>query len=140
MGDLNCQYDESPLQILVNAGYEEQLLRFSSDAYSYCYYGERQLIDHVFANSTMAEQITGADVFHITTSCGDESYLNYEYRYSDHDPYVIGINLKEGTTGIGDKEDTSLKIRKVLYNGTLYIVMPNGDVYDYMGRRVITEN
>ena len=90
LGDLNCEVGEEPLTLIENAGYEEQLLKYDESAYSYCYKGNGSLIDHVYANSTMAEQITGAGVFHISTTC--ES-ANYNHSYSDHDPYVVGINL-----------------------------------------------
>lgn len=90
LGDLNCEVGEEPLTLIENAGYEEQLLKYDATAYSYCYKGSGSLIDHVYANATMAEQITGAGMFHISTTC--ES-ANYNHRYSDHDPYVVGINL-----------------------------------------------
>ena len=135
MGDLNCEYDEQPLQILVNAGYEEQLLRFDPYAYSYCYYGDTQLIDHVFANSTMASQISGAGVFHITTSCGQDGYFNYDYRYSDHDPYVVGVNLNP-TTDLQNTTIESKRVRKIIVNSQLYIILSNQQVYDAWGRRV----
>ena len=92
VGDLNCQVGEEPITILLDAGYEEQLLKYDADAYSHCYNGG-ELIDHALANASMAAQITGAGVVHISTSCGADASKNYNYRYSDHDPYVIGINL-----------------------------------------------
>lgn len=92
LGDLNCEVGEEPLTIIENAGYEEQLLKYNDAAYSHCYNGG-ELIDHVYANSTMAAQITGAGLFHICTSCGSDASANYGHRYSDHDPYVVGINL-----------------------------------------------
>ncbi len=94
MGDLNCEMGEEPLQLLVDAGYEEQLLRFDSASISHCYSGSGQLIDHAFANSAMAAQITGAGVFHICTECSDGESYNYSYRYSDHDPCLVGLKLK----------------------------------------------
>lgn len=93
LGDLNCTVDESPITIIQNAGYEEQILKYESDPYSHCYSGTAELIDHAFANSTMANYITGAGVFHISTSCGSYSSANAAYRYSDHDPYVVAFNL-----------------------------------------------
>lgn len=87
MGDLNCQMDEDAISIILNAGYVEQLLRFDENAYSYVYYSNQELIDHAFANSTMADQITGAGVWHVNTS---EAYYN---RYSDHDLYLVALNL-----------------------------------------------
>lgn len=93
VGDLNCTISEDPLQYLLNADYTEQLLRFSSSAYSYIYKGEQQLIDHVFANASMATQITGAGVYHVNTS---QSW-NSASKYSDHDPYLVALNLGNGS-------------------------------------------
>ena len=92
VGDFNCTVGESPITIITNAGYEELLLKYDFTAFSHCYSGG-ELIDHAFANTTMSNQITGAGVYHISTSCGPDSYKNYDYRYSDHDPYLVGINL-----------------------------------------------
>lgn len=90
VGDLNCTVSEEPLQyLLTNASLTEQLLRFDSKAYSYNYRGAQQLIDHVLANKAMAAQITGAGVFHINNGTGRGS----RYWYSDHDPYIVAMNL-----------------------------------------------
>lgn len=91
MGDMNAKMDEQAMQILLDNGYTEQLLLNDQYAYSYCYLGNQELIDHTFANASMADQITGAAVWHINTDCGE--YSNYSTRYSDHDPYMVGINL-----------------------------------------------
>lgn len=92
LGDLNCEVGETPLNIIENAGFEEQLLKYNTNPYSHCY-GGGELIDHVYANASMAEQITGAGLFHISTNCGADASANYGHRYSDHDPYVVGVNL-----------------------------------------------
>ena len=107
LGDLNCEVGESPITIIQNAGYEEQLLKFNSSAYSHCYNGG-ELIDHAFANASMAAMITGAGVFHISTSCGADAAYNAGYRYSDHDPYVVAINLPEKSDECNDIDDTYL--------------------------------
>lgn len=89
MGDFNCDVTTAPLQYLMaNANLEEQLLRFDKNAYSYMYYG-RQLIDHAFANPSMAEQITGAGVFHISTGVDKKG----TYYYTDHDAVLVALNL-----------------------------------------------
>ena len=92
VGDLNCEVGEDPLDIIEAAGYTEQLLKYDASAYSHCYNGG-ELIDHVYANASMEAQITGAGVFHISTGCGADASANYGHRYSDHDPYLVGINL-----------------------------------------------
>lgn len=93
MGDMNCTISEDPLVYILNNGFEEQLLYYDASAYSYIYQQNKQLIDHAFANSTMATQITGAGVFHVNTS----SSWNNGYKYSDHDPYLVGISLGSTT-------------------------------------------
>lgn len=90
MGDLNAQMDEACISVIENAGYEEQLIHYDANSYSYVYKGSRELIDHAFANSTMASQITGAAVWHTNTS------LSYNARYSDHDAVVVGLRLGNG--------------------------------------------
>ncbi len=89
MGDLNAEMDEDCIDVIENAGYEEQLLRYDAYSYSYIYQSSRELIDHAFANSTMASQITGAAVWHTNTS------VSYNARYSDHDAVVVGLRLGE---------------------------------------------
>ena len=140
LGDLNCEVGEEPITILQNAGYEEQLLKYDSESYSYCYSGSGQLIDHAMANNTMAAQITGAGVFHISTTCGADAYKNVDYRYSDHDPYVVGLCL-----GTGDCNDTPTDIDsvqpeqcaiKTIENGQLIITLPDGSRYNVIGIRI----
>ena len=123
LGDLNCEVGEEPLNIILNAGYEEQLLKYNNSPYSHCY-GGGELIDHVYANPSMAAQITGAGLFHISTGCGADASANANHRYSDHDPYVVAVNLLSeqsdecidttysylatGGTGLGDMRAISM--------------------------------
>ena len=124
LGDLNCEPGEQPLSIIDSAGYVEQLLRFDPGAYSHCWNWSGELIDHVYANTTMAAQITGAGLFHITTACENDANANEAYRYSDHDPYLVALNLisehpteceeiqysylPTGGTGLGEMGATSI--------------------------------
>ena len=89
LGDLNSEMGEQCLNNLVDAGYEEQILKRDENAYSYWFdYGE--LIDHVFANSTMAAQITDAKMLNIA----NPHSIGRFKAYSDHDPYLVTLNLK----------------------------------------------
>ena len=134
MGDLNCEEGEQPITIIENAGYVEQLLRFDGTSYSHCYNGT-QLIDHALANSTMAAQITGAGVYHICTYCGDWGAYNYDNRYSDHDPYVIGITLTESPSALVNTQESTV-VRKMLENGRLVIVLQDGSRYSATGLKL----
>lgn len=96
LGDLNCSPGANPLTVIENAGYEEQILRYNTTAYSHCYNEGGDLIDHAYANSTMAEQVTGAQVFHICSPCNGVN--NAAYSYSDHDAVLVGITLEKPAT------------------------------------------
>ena len=125
MGDLNAYMGEQPIINLQNAGYEEQLTRFDANAYTYIYQGERGILDHCMANSTMATQITGAYAYNI-----NHSYSSY--KYSDHDAVLVGLNLGEQTV-IEDTIPTvecpsfSYDFKKGLNDWTTYDV--NGNAY-----------
>ena len=92
MGDLNAEIDEECMQMLVRAGYEEQLLKYNiQPVYSHCWEPNNTLIDHVMANETMAQQVTVAKCLHIANPCSTGSKY---YSYSDHDPYLVTLDLK----------------------------------------------
>ena len=128
MGDLNAYMDEAPIVALQNAGYEEQLVRFDPDAYTYIYRGDEGILDHAMANTSMAGQITGASPYNINHEAS--SY----YHYSDHDAVVVGINL--GSAGSATTQtEADRPARKVLMNGVIYIEL-NNTYYDIFGRRI----
>ncbi len=129
MGDFNAQMDEDCMSVILNAGYEEQLLRYDSLSYSYLYRGTRELIDHAFANSSMAEQITKAVVWHTNTS------QSTSYRYSDHDAVMVGLRLGDDPGEGVDVIDVTEPAQKILRNGRIVIIR-SGVEYTITGQRV----
>lgn len=119
LGDLNCTYGADPLEIIRQEGYEEQILRFDSSAYSHCFSGG-ELIDHVFANASMRKQIVDAYVKHVCAYKCNADVLKAN-SYSDHDPYVVEINLGK-YQGIDNVREETLPARKELRNGQLFII------------------
>lgn len=90
MGDLNSVMDEQCLRNLTDAGYEEQILKWEGpNAYSH-WFDNGSLIDHVFANSTMAQQVTDARILYIANAHSVGKWN----AYSDHDPYLVTLNLE----------------------------------------------
>lgn len=90
MGDLNSTMGEQCLNNLLDAGYEEQIIRFEGNgAYSY-WYDSGELIDHVFANATMARQVAAVNMMHVATPHA----VGRNNAYSDHDPYVVTLALE----------------------------------------------
>ena len=130
LGDLNCTYDEAPITVITNAGYAEQLLRFNDGfIYSHCY-GGGELIDHALANSSMASQIVDAYIRHLSTTCSVG--VTSEMSYSDHDPYVVEINLAsgQGTSPITTCAAAAEAALSVSANNELY---NNGETFAIRG-------
>lgn len=134
LGDLNCEVGEEPITILQNAGFEELLIKYNPNAYSHCY-GGGELIDHVMANASMAALVTGAGVFHISTSCGADAAKNAAYRYSDHDPYIVALFPQE-STAVDNTSSDEPKVQKLIENGHIYLLMPDGSMYNIMGQKI----
>ena len=90
MGDLNSEMGEACLTKLVDAGYEEQLIKYAgATAWTHCY-GGGEIIDHVFANNTMAQQVTDVEV-----KAANYCSVNIEDQaFSDHNFYVVTLDLK----------------------------------------------
>jgi len=128
MGDLNCEMEEEAISVIVNKGYAEQLLRFDEYAYSYIYRGDYELIDHAFANSTMAAQITGAAVWHTNTSA---SYAN---RYSDHDAVMVGLRLGNGTDAFDAVHAAGGCIKQIRHGQ--FIIIRGDQSYTVTGQRL----
>ena len=103
LGDLNSEVGEQCLNNLVDAGYEEQILKRHPTDVSHWYNYIGNLIDHTFANSTMAAQVTDARIEYVANkhSVGNNAY-------SDHDPYLITLNLNsQPAAKYGFKKATS---------------------------------
>jgi hypothetical protein len=97
IGDLNGVVGETALNTIQAAGYAEQLLKYidsHSGKYTHCWDGG-EIIDHVYANSIMAEQVTDAEILPIANSC---SLADDTKAYSDHNPYLITLTLKQDPT------------------------------------------
>ena len=90
LGDLNSVMGEQCLNNLVDAGYEEQILKRDPTAYTHYYSYTGSLIDHAFANSTMAAQVTDAQVKYVA----NKNSVGSSKAYSDHDPYLVTLNLQ----------------------------------------------
>jgi hypothetical protein len=91
MGDLNSEMGEDCLNFLVSAGFEEQLIKHAGPtAWTHCY-GGGEIIDHVFANKTMAQQVTDVEV----KAANECSMSDVTQAFSDHNFYVITLDLQE---------------------------------------------
>lgn len=116
VGDLNSQMGEDCLTYLVDAGYEEELIKYAGPtAYTHCFDGG-EIIDHVFANYTMSQQVTNVQV-----KAANPCSLNDErLAFSDHNFLVVTLNLEA-------KESPTYYFNKVneFREGVPYLLVAN---------------
>lgn len=100
VGDYNAYSQEEPIRTIVEAGYDDMLIRYDFAGYSYVYHSEVGFLDRVFASKTMAKQVTKVAAYHVNAdyfySRGYKRGLDETiYRYADHDPILIHVQLGE---------------------------------------------
>ncbi len=108
IGDLNAYAKEDPIAHIEAAGFTN-LSEFYEGVggYSYAFNGEFGHLDHALATPSLATQVRSTATWHVNSD--EPVYYDYNledkdasqqainagtpYRYSDHDPVVIGIEL-----------------------------------------------
>ncbi len=109
IGDLNSYDKEDPIDVLTGNGYTDMLFaKQGENAYSYVFDGLLGYLDYALAGTSLAEDVTGAEVWRINAD--EPGLLDYNeefksadqvaelfaadpYRSSDHDPVVVGLEL-----------------------------------------------
>lgn len=103
IGDFNAYAKEDPINVLTGAGYAD--LEAGTGKHSYLFGGMVGSLDHILASPAAARIVTGTDIWNINSvesvaleySRYNNNVTNYyagdEFRASDHDPVVVGMNL-----------------------------------------------
>ncbi len=108
IGDLNAYAKEDPIVALENAGYINLTEAAEGPGgYSYAFGGEFGHLDHALASYHLMAQVTDAATWHVNSD--EPVYYDYNvenknaaqqavnatgaYRYSDHDPVVVTLDL-----------------------------------------------
>ena len=108
VGDLNSYAQEDPITTLEGAGWTDLIeafvgTGFADGAYSYNFSSESGYLDHALASPGMLSQVAGAAFWHVNAD--EPAALDYndynqpalfapdEFRSSDHDPVVVGLDL-----------------------------------------------
>ena len=110
IGDFNAYPQEDPPRRLTAAGYVDLQESFQGDGgYTFVFDGQWGRLDYAFASPSLASQVTGAAAWHVNAD--EPSVLDYvtqfkspsqvrdlyapgAYRSSDHDPVVVGLDLR----------------------------------------------
>ncbi|MBB5830283.1 ExeM/NucH family extracellular endonuclease [Brachybacterium aquaticum] len=105
-GDFNSYTQEDPLHLFYDQGFINVGETYDAESWSYSYGGMVGSLDHVLANPSAAERLTGATDWQIN---GPESVMTQYARYqnnvvdvyesgpfgsSDHDPIIVGLNAE----------------------------------------------
>lgn len=108
-GDLNSYAMEDPVTTLKNAGFTNLIDSvIGADAYSYVFDGQWGYLDYALGSSSILSQVTGVGEYHVNAD--EPSVLDYntdfktanlqttlyapdQFRVSDHDPVVVGLEL-----------------------------------------------
>lgn len=99
MGDLNAYAKEDPIRILIDAGMYDLHRYFHADtSYSYVFREQAGYLDHAIANDALIKQVTGMSVWHVNSDESDQYTYDKSndltvFRYSDHDPVLVGLRL-----------------------------------------------
>jgi uncharacterized protein len=109
VGDLNSYAMEDPIMALEEFGFTNLILEFvGPDAYSYVFDGQWGYLDHALGSASLVSQVTGVTEYHINSD--EPNVLDYntnfksagqiaslyapdEFRASDHDPVIVGLDL-----------------------------------------------
>jgi hypothetical protein len=108
VGDLNSYRLEDPIDALKAAGYTDLLEQFEgAGAYTFVFQGWSGYLDHGLASESILDQVADAAPWHINAD--EPTVLDYntnfktpnhvstlyapdEFRASDHDPILVGLN------------------------------------------------
>ncbi|MES2797867.1 MAG: ExeM/NucH family extracellular endonuclease, partial [Bacteroidota bacterium] len=106
-GDFNSYAMEDPLTKLFDGGFSSVL---PNTSYSYVFDGQVGSLDHALANTAFTPQVAGATKWHInsdepialdyntefkTAGLITSLYNADQFRASDHDPVIVGLNVKD---------------------------------------------
>lgn len=124
LGDLNAYANETPISALQALGYTNLAevfagLSWDMGGHSYVFDGELGTLDYAMANPALLPQVTGATTWNINA---DEpfaiDYQNYnpagqanpndEFKSSDHDPIVVGLDLADPPVTCGGLQATMI--------------------------------
>jgi predicted extracellular nuclease len=115
LGDLNSYAKEDPIDVLIGAGYTNLIAEeLGPDAYSYVFDGQWGYLDHALGSASMTAQVAGVADWHVNAD--EPNVLDYntnfksegqiaslyapdEFRNSDHDPVLVGLDLTNDSAG-----------------------------------------
>ena len=108
MGDLNAYTEEDPIQLIRGAGFTDLGSLLDEGRYSFVFNALSGSLDHAMSSEALTGKVTGLAHWNINAVesfayqyDGDPAlYAPNQFRSSDHDPLVLGVDLEERCAGL----------------------------------------
>ena len=152
MGDLNAYAKEDPIRKFLEYGLIDLHRSFHADtSYSYQYGGLAGYLDHAICSPTMYKQVCGVIGFHVNSDENDrytydKSSDQTMFRYSDHDPVLVGLRL-DGSAATYDPKP-EINNLEIIRGNASHLVIRDAEstdeqisyyaIYDISGRPVVS--
>jgi uncharacterized protein len=126
IGDLNAYAKEDPIRTLEEGGFVNLIHQFRSvDAYSFTFDGQAGYLDHALASPSLASKALDVAEWHINTDeprlrdynedTNPTGYYEFnEFRSSDHDPVIIGLQMAATPS---PTKDSIAKVNRIWQEG-----------------------
>jgi predicted extracellular nuclease len=99
LGDMNAYRNEDPIVAIRDAGFTELMDDEQGEVYSFVFRGQRGTLDFAFASQELLEYVQGALIWNVNAAFPANVDLPKPWlRFSDHDPVVIDLVLRQSTT------------------------------------------
>ena len=99
LGDLNAYRNEDPIEAIRDDGFTELMDGKDHPVYSYIYRGKRGTLDYAFSSSALLDNVDNAFIWHVNTDIAeDKDHSQPWLGFSDHDPVVVDIRLRQSIT------------------------------------------
>ncbi|MFQ3580187.1 MAG: ExeM/NucH family extracellular endonuclease, partial [Bacteroidales bacterium] len=127
LGDFNAYFQEDPIDIIRSYGYSTVL----ENHYTYNHAGLFGALDHIFATNDLKPSISGSAVWHINAD--EPAYLDFkttlyfspdQFRCSDHDPVLLGLNFQKSDYKISDKTNSIIKFVSYYKGNIIFAILP----------------
>ena len=109
LGDMNAYRYEDPIEAIRKAGFTELLeenpgkqlpgIEKQQHHHSFVYYGQHGTLDYAFSSPALLGKVQQAFIWHVNANFPANMELPRPWlRFSDHDPVVVDLSLRQSST------------------------------------------
>ena len=101
LGDMNAYRYEDPIEAIRNAGFTELIEKNPGKQHhhSFVYYGQHGTLDYAFSSTALLGKVQQTFIWNVNSNLPANMELPQPWlRFSDHDPVVVDISLRQSIT------------------------------------------